>query len=121
MKRIILILAALVAFSSLAMADAKTQKKDIVQKPKQVEATKLHGTVVSVDAIANTVTLKLKTGEETLAVDKAAKIKAEGKEIKLADVKKESKVSVHYKMEAGKKVATSIFVISEKAPAPAKK
>jgi hypothetical protein len=121
MKRIILALAVVVAFSTLVLAQANAPKKETAKVSKKVEEPKLHGMVVSVDAIANTITLKLKTGDETLAVDKAAKIKAEGKECKLADIKKDSEVSVHYKLDAGKKVATSIHVIPMKTPAPAKK
>jgi hypothetical protein len=138
MKRMFVVLAALAITGSL-FAQATAPKKAVapVATPKKVAAPatpkvqKLVGTVVSVDAIANTITLKLKTGDETLAVDKAAKITADGKEIKLADIAKDKKVAVHYKVDADKKVAVSIHVFNKEAkkvvnappktPAPEKK
>jgi hypothetical protein len=117
MKRMILALAVAVAFTSMVFAQANTPKKEATSVAKKVEELKIIGQVASVDAIANTITLKTKTGEETLPVDKAAKIMAEGKECKLADLTKGSEVAVHYKMEAGKKVAVMIHVLPKKAEA----
>jgi hypothetical protein len=120
MKRLLLTLGAAFVFAGLVFAQAKTTPIT----PKNMEQPKLVGFVMSVDAIANTITIKTPKGDETLAVEKNAKIKAEGKDIKLADVKKDSKVAAHYKTEAGKKIVTSIHVLPTKATkpvAPAKK
>jgi hypothetical protein len=92
-----------------AAAPAKAAKKEAVKI--------VSGTVVSVDAVANTIIVKTKKGEDTLSVEAGAKIMAGKKEVALGDIKADAAVSVKCKMVEGKKVATSI---SEK-PAPAGK
>jgi hypothetical protein len=75
------------------------------------------GTVVSVDAVANTIIVKTKKGEDTIKVADGATIIAEKKEMALADIKTDAPVTIKCKMVDGKKVAVSI---TEK-PAPAGK
>jgi hypothetical protein len=120
MRRMILVVAVAVAFASTAFAQANPPKKQVKPVPKKVEEMKIEGQVVSVDAIANTIVLKQTTGNDTLAVDKAAKITDKGKAIRLADLAKGSEVAAHYKMVSGKKVAVMIDVIPQKPAAPKK-
>ncbi|MCX5886042.1 MAG: hypothetical protein NT096_09075 [Proteobacteria bacterium] len=81
--------------------------------PAKQEATKeevFRGTVVSVDAVANTIVVNNKKAnkEETFQVDSKTKITFAKKEYKLADIKKDQKVAVHYRVEGDKKIATLI-------------
>ena len=66
------------------------------------------GTVVSVDAVANTIVVKYKDTDKTFTVDPAAKISSAGAECKLADIQKDAKVTVIYKYDGKKKVAVRI-------------
>jgi hypothetical protein len=84
------------------------------------KAPSLSGTVASVDAIGNTLVIKVGKKDDTLSVDSATVIKSAGKEVKLADLASGAKVTVAYKSEAGKKVATKITEKSAAAPAAAK-
>jgi hypothetical protein len=66
--------------------------------PAKQEATKeevFRGTVVSVDAVANTIVVNNKKAnkEETFQVDSKTKIQFAGKEYKLADIKKDQEDS----------------------------
>jgi hypothetical protein len=69
---------------------------------------KVAGSIVSVDAIANIVIIKTKKGEDTMTVNEKTAITVGGKTVALADLKADTKVTVAYKMEEGKKVATKI-------------
>jgi hypothetical protein len=83
-----------------AAAPAKAAKKEA--------ATTIMGSVVSVDAIANTIIVKVKKAEDTISVEAGAKIMNGKKEIALGDIKADSKVTVTCKTIDGKKVATKI-------------
>jgi hypothetical protein len=83
------------------------------------KAPTLSGTVTSVDAIGNTFVVKVGKKDDTLSVDSATVIKSAGKEVKLADLASGAKVTVTYKSEAGKKVATKITEKAAAKPAPA--
>ncbi len=111
-KSIALILALVVAFAFSAIAVGQTTApKTVGESQPKAAAVKTHtmrGSVVSVDAIANTIAVKGKKAEVTFQVEPAAKIMIKKKEVKLADVKKDSKVVVTYKVVDGKKVATGI-------------
>jgi hypothetical protein len=93
---------------------AKPMPKAPVAKPaegKKVKMTekRMMGVVVSVDAVANTIVVKHpKRGESTFEATPTTKITVAGKEAKLADIMKDSKVTVAYKWEGKKKVATAI-------------
>lgn len=74
---------------------------------------KLHsfsGTVVSTDAIANTIVVKNTKGEETFSLAATGKISSGKKEIKLADVAKDQKVVVKYTEEGATKTASSVKI-----------
>lgn len=70
----------------------------------------MSGTVVSSDAIANTLVVKNAKGEETFSVAPTAKITLGKKDVKIADVAKDEKVTVKYTEENGAKTATSVKV-----------
>jgi hypothetical protein len=111
-KSIAPILALMVALAFSAVAFAQTTAPKPAAAPQEkAEPAKTHtikGTVVSVDALANSLVVKGKKAEETFQVDPTAKIVINKKEVKLADLKKDTKVVVHYKVENGKKIATAI-------------
>jgi pyruvate dehydrogenase E2 component (dihydrolipoamide acetyltransferase) len=114
MKLSRIVIAGLAAASFLfaqeaAAPAAKAGKKEAVKT--------IMGKVVSVDAVANTIIVKVKKGEDTLSVEAGAKITSGKKEIALADIKADAAVTVKCKMVDGKKVAVSI---SEKAAAAEK-
>jgi len=66
------------------------------------------GTIVSIDAVANRLVMKGKKSEMTVQVAPTTKIMIAGKEAKLADIKKDSKVTITYKWEGKTRVATVI-------------
>jgi Cu/Ag efflux protein CusF len=71
---------------------------------------RIMGEVTAVDAAAGTITVKHKKGDVTISVDAKTKIMA-GKEKKaIEDVKAGEKVTVKYKEEDGKNVATGVFI-----------
>ena len=105
-KSIALILALVVAFAFSAIAFAQTTAPKTAAEP--VKTHTMKGAVVSVDAIANAIVVKGKKAEETFQVDPAAKIVINKKEVKLADIKKDTKVVVTYKVVDSKKVAVAI-------------
>lgn len=85
--------------------------KPAVAKPvgeKKVMERHMVGVMVSVDAVANTFVVKGKKGDVTFQAEPTAKIMIAGKEAKLADTKKDSKVTVTYRWEGKKRVATAI-------------
>ena len=92
----------------------KAATAEKVPAHKKVAPTRCIGAVVSVDATANTLVVKDKKGEQTFQVDPAAKIMIDKKESKLANVTKDMKIAVSYKMMDGKKVATAIMNNVEK-------
>jgi hypothetical protein len=69
---------------------------------------------VSVDAVANTIIVKVKKAEDTLSVEAGAKIVSGKKEITLGDITADASVTITFKIVDGKKVATKI---SEKVAA----
>jgi len=72
-------------------------------KPKMIM-----GAVVSVDAVANTIVVKYKGADRTFAVDPTAQIMASGKTCKLADIRKDAKITVVYRKEGKGNVAIAI-------------
>ncbi len=117
MKLARVMIAALAAASLLFAQEAAPAKAEKGAKKEAVKT--VTGTVVSVDAVANTIIVKVKKGEDTLSVEAGAKITSGKKEIALADIKTDASVTVHFKVVDGKKVATKISEKAEKAaPAP---
>ncbi len=111
-RSIALILSLVLAFAFSAIAFAQTTAPKPAAEPQQkATAVKTHtmkGAVVSVDAIANTIVVKGKKATQTFQVDPTAKIVINTKEVKLADVKKDTKVLVTYNVVDGKNVAVGI-------------
>ncbi len=147
MKRLILVVALLtmVAFVSGVMAQGKPAPAPAkpaatvapapapakAEKPaKAAKPEKYSGTVEKVDEAAKTILVKGKKDEKTIAVDDKTKITKAGKEMPLSDLKSGMSVSVEYKKDGDKMVATSIKAAApkaakgekkEKAAAPAEK
>ena len=73
------------------------------------------GQIVSADAAANTVVVKVEDGsgqtkDVTVAVGTDTKIIKDGKRINVADLKSGDKVSLTYQMRDGKNMAVSIGI-----------
>jgi len=102
------------AQEAAAPAPAKAEKA-----AKKEAAMTISGTVVSADA--STIIVKTKKGEDTLAIDAAAKIMIGKKEAAAADLKADMKVMVTCKTVDGKKVATKISESAAKAEKTTKK
>jgi hypothetical protein len=115
------VLVAVLACTGLLLAQEAAAPAAAPAKAKKEAVIKVSGKVVSVDAIANTIIVKAKKGEDTLAVEAGAKIKSGKAEIALGDLKADVKVMVTCKMVDGKKVATQIVEIPAAAPKAAKK
>jgi hypothetical protein len=77
---------------------------------KAAKSMTLSGTVVSSDAIANTLVVKGSKGEETFSIAPTAKITMGKKEVKIADVAKDEKVTVKYTEENGAKTASAVKI-----------
>jgi hypothetical protein len=119
------ILIAVLACTAFLFAQEAAAPAAKAEKPaKAAKAAKemsISGTVVSVDAIANTIIVKSKKAEDTLSVEAGAKIMQGKKEIALGDLKADAKVTVSCKTVDGKKVATKIVEKAAAAPKAAKK
>ncbi|MEJ2007007.1 MAG: hypothetical protein P8Z30_02440 [Acidobacteriota bacterium] len=92
-----------------APAPAKKVEKTHHMK-KAVHHRRIVGEVAAVDAAAGTITVKHKKGEITVTVYARTRIRT-GKEKKsIEDVKTGEKVTVRYKEEEGKNVATGVYI-----------
>ncbi len=136
MKKMIAILAVLtvVAFAGSVMAQqtkpapapapsaapAAPEKGMKAEKPAKAE--KFSGTIQSVDEAGKMITVKGKKEEKTFSIA-AAKITRGKTELAFADLKQGTDVSVEYKKEGDKNIATAIKAAAPKAgkKAPAKK
>ena len=119
-KSIMLALALVAAFAFTSVVVAQNATPATSEAPKQgvsktaPATTETHkqkvcsGIVVSVDTVASSMVVKGKKTEKTFQIDPAAKISIDQKEAKLADVKKDQKVTVFYKVEGEEKIATEI-------------
>ena len=105
---------ALLAAPAATTAAAAPAPKAKVEKPAGMHA---RGEVVSVDAVANTLTVKGKKADETFTVAATAKIKKGKTEIKLGDIMAGDKVSVTYTKAAGAMTASAVRVMPAKAAA----
>ncbi|HAJ78245.1 MAG TPA: hypothetical protein DCO75_00615 [Fibrobacteres bacterium] len=118
MKLARLMVIALAATSFLFAQEAATTTTTAAPKAEKTakkEAVKtIAGKVVSVDAVANTIIVKVKKAEDTLSVEAGAKIVSGKKEITLGDITADASVTITFKVVDGKKVATKI---SEKVAA----
>jgi acyl-CoA synthetase (AMP-forming)/AMP-acid ligase II len=75
----------------------------------KIKMKKLSGTVVGIDAVANTLTVKVKKHQVTFVVDPNAPIMWGGNTVKLIDVPKQGKVFVNYVMDGKARIATAIM------------
>ena len=120
------LLAAPAATTSAAATTAKPAAAAPTAKVKAEKPAAMHarGEVVSVDAVANTLTVKGKKADETFTVAATAKIKKGKTEIKLGDILAGDKVSVTYLKDSGVMTASAVKVMPAKAasaPAAVKK
>jgi len=121
MKFLVTILAlAAFAFAQEAAAPAAPAAEKKTVKAPKAKVVELKGTVVSVDAVANTVVVKTEAAEETLVIEKTTKIMSGKKAVALADLKAETAVVCKVKDVDGKKVAVSIMEKVEKKAAAKK-
>jgi|SRR5271157_1287121 hypothetical protein len=113
------VLIAVLACTSLLIAqEAAAPKAEKPMKGAKKEAmSTVTGTFVSVDAVANTIVVKVGKKDDTLAVDASAKVMSGKDTLQLSAIPADSKLTITTKMADGKKVATKITV---KAAAAAK-
>jgi glucose/arabinose dehydrogenase len=87
--------------------------------PAPAKAEKFSGMIDKVDEMAKTIVVKGKVKKEektlTFATDGNTKIQKAGKDMPFADLKKDMTVSVEYKKEGEKMIATMIKVAAPKA------
>jgi Cu/Ag efflux protein CusF len=128
MKKSILlvVLLTLIAFVSGAIAAAPPKAAGTAPAPaapastKPAKAEKFSGEVKNVDAMAKSIVVAKGKEEKTFAIDDQTKI-TKGKEaLKIDDLKAGTNVSIEYKKEGDKNIATSIKASAPKA-APKKK
>lgn len=114
---LVLSIAVALAFASMVLAqsnpprvvkDSTTTTTTTTTKTVAPKERMIKGTVVSVDAVANTIVVKYKDSDKTFTLDPAAKIMIAGKESQLADIQKDAKVTVVYKYDGKKRVALAI-------------
>jgi hypothetical protein len=107
------------AFAADAAPSAPVAEKAAAGAPAAAahKSKSFSGVVVSSDAIANTLVVKGAKGEESFTVDPAAKIVQGKKDVKIADVAKDEKVTVKYSEENGVKTASMIRLASAKKEA----
>jgi Domain of unknown function (DUF5666) len=131
MKKLILVVALLtvVAFASGVMAQQKAAPAPA--KPagtaapapapapaKPAKAEKFSGTVDKVDEAAKTVVVKGKKDDKTFVIDAMTKIMKGKKEMAMADLKNGTTVSVEYKMDGDKMMATAVKITGAPKAAP---
>ena len=97
---------------------AEKAAKPAPEKP--VKAEKYSGKVEKVDEAAKAFVVKGKKEEKTFGINDKTKITRGGKDMPFADLKKGMNVSVEYKKDGDKMVATAIKTSAPKA-APAEK
>jgi hypothetical protein len=118
MKKVILLIAfmTLVAFTSGVMAQQKPApaKPATTPAPAPADVEKFIGMIEKVDGMAKAIVVKGKVKKEektlTFVIDDKTKIQKAGKDVPLADLKKDMQVSVEYKKEGEKMIATMIKV-----------
>jgi hypothetical protein len=132
MKKVILLvtLMTLVAFTSGVMAQQKPApakpattpapaKPAAAPTPAPAKVEKFSGMIEKVDEMAKAIVVKGKVKKEekalTFATDGNTKIQKAGKDMPFADLKKDMTLSVEYKKEGEKMIATMIKVAAPKA------
>jgi len=122
MRRFLTVLTAavaVVAFSSMAFAQAttKTEKKTekAAAKVEKAEPASATGKVAKVDEAAKTFTVTTKSGDKDFTLAADAKITAGTKTEKVADLAGKT-VKVTYTVVSGKNVASKVTIASETKP-----
>jgi hypothetical protein len=111
------ILIAVLACSSFLFAQEASSPKPA--KAKKMAGSIIKGTVVSIDAIASLIVVKVKKVDDTVSVESSTKIMSGKKDIAIGDIKPDSKVTVIYKTLDGKKMATKIIETAPKTESKA--
>jgi hypothetical protein len=91
------------------------------EKAQEIKIEKFSGTVEKVDVAANAVIVKDKKGDKTFVINDKTMVTKGKDSLKPADLKKGMNVSVSYKMEGDKMMATDIKAAAPKAPKKEKK
>ena len=133
MKKLILVVALLtvVAFASGVMAQQKAAPAPakpagtVAPAPapapapaKPAKAEKFSGMVEKMDEAAKTVVVKGKKDDKTFMIDAMTKIMKGKKEMAMADLKNGTTVSVEYKMDGDKMMATAVKITGAPKAAP---
>ena len=136
MKKALLLVAllTLVAFVSGAMAQQKPAPAKPAttaapapapaapEKPKAAaKMEKASGAIAKVDEAAKSIVVKVKKAEKAFVVDDKTKITKGKDSLAFADLKKDMNVSIEYKKEGDKMIATAIKVSVPKAAPKEKK
>ena len=115
---------AVVAFSSLALAQAEKPKVEKAAKTEQATAKKApaaapaaSGKVAKFDEATKTLTVTTKDGDKNFMVTADTKIATGAKALKAADLVAGKDVKVTYSEAGGMMTATKIAIAAEKAPA----
>jgi hypothetical protein len=97
--------------------EEQAQTKAHEKAEQKTSAMKIHGKVVSVDTIANTIIVKTKRADDTLNVDAGTKIMLGmmelSKEITFRDLQTDDMVTITWQIINGKKTATKIVEKSD--------
>ncbi len=119
MKKLIVLVAFLTmaAFVSGLMAQGTPPTAPAPAPEKAAKVEKFSGTVDKVDEPGKVFEVKAKTKTMSFTADDQTKITKGGKPLTLADVKKGMKVSVQYKKEGDKNIATAITASAPKSTA----
>jgi hypothetical protein len=109
--KLLVVVLACAGFLFAQTEGSKAEEKKETKTQERAEnagAKMLYGKIVSVDAMMNTVVIKVKNMDDTLSVETGAKIMSGKKEIPLNDLKAGASVTVTWKLMNGKKTATKI-------------
>ncbi len=95
-----------------AITEAQKVVPDIpapnAESASKIKIKKMTGTVIAVDGVANTMTLKVKKNQVVFTVDPNAAIMWGGSSVKLLDIPKQGNVVVQYTMQGKMRWATAI-------------
>jgi hypothetical protein len=92
----------------VSMSEESEMTPDVEQSVRSRQVT---GTIVAVDHQAKTVTVKLRTGEQTFALSPRVRVKLGNLKATLADVQPGKNVFIRYRDVEGEATATTIKVL----------
>lgn len=96
-----------------APAEVKTEVPkvgEVMQPPASAKVNQVTGEVAAIDALAKTLTLKVKKGHLAIVADDKTMVKIGNKKMTLSDVKAGDKVTIKYAKVADKNKATTMLV-----------